>query len=91
MLAELQRVHIFSSPSRVRVLHVSSRVQILLSRTRVRVQQVSSPSLSPGVCGSGPNPSLKKRNFPALVQVIFQNTINNIIVILIPLQDASLS
>ena len=68
------------------------RVRVLLGRTRVRVrvrvQLVSSPS--PGVCGSGPNPSPKERNFPALVQVFFQNTINSIIVILMPLQDVSL-
>ena len=89
---ELQRVHVFSSPSQVRVLHVSSqvRVRVLLGRTRVRVQQVSSPSPSPGVCGSSPNLSPKERNFSALVQVIFQNIINNIIVILKPLQDVSL-
>ena len=42
--------------------------------------------LSPGVGGSSPNPSLKEQSFPALVQVTFHDTMNDIIVILIPLQ-----
>ena len=62
-ISDMQRLHVLSSPSRVRVLHVSSRVRVLLGRTRVRVQQVSSPSPSPGVCGSSPNPSPKERTF----------------------------
>ena len=35
--------------------HVSSQVRVSLGRTLVRVQQVSSPSPSPGVCCSSPN------------------------------------
>ena len=82
--AEMQRVHVLSSPSRVRVLLGRTRV-------RVRVQQVSSPSPSPGVCGSSPNPSPKERTFlssstkassttPYKYKGIFHNTIHNIII-----------
>ena len=62
-LSELQWVYVFSSPSRVRLLHVLSRLRVLLGRTRVwvRVQLVSWSS--PGVFG--PNPSPKERKFPS--------------------------
>ena len=76
---ELQRVHVFSSPSQVRVLHVSSeiRVRVLLGRTRVRVRvhrsrvrirvqvQVFVAWVRIRVPRSG--------NFPTLAQGIFHN------------------
>ena len=42
VLTELQWIHVFSSPDRVRVMHVLNRVRIRVSlgRIRVRVQQV---------------------------------------------------
>ena len=87
LLSELQRVHVFSSPSQVRVR--MSRVQVKSesywaglesesesSRFRVRVRvrvrvQVFVVRVRNRVPSSG--------NFPALVHGIFRNTINNII------------
>ena len=52
-----------------------------MRRTRVRVQQVSSPSPSPGFCVSSPNPSPEEKNWRALARGIFHNTMNNIIIL----------
>ena len=70
---EMQRVLVFSSPSRVRVRmsRVRVRVQMRRTRVRVRVQQVSSPSPSPGFCVSSPNPSPEEKNWRALARGIF--------------------
>ena len=90
--SELQRVHVFSSPSPA-CLELSPSLSPSLSLTG----QDSSPSPagfeSESGCpwlGSESRVPIKERNFLALVQVIFRNTINNIIVILIPLHDVSL-
>ena len=73
----------------------SSRSPACLESSPSLTGQDSSPSPSgfeskSSVCGLSLNPSPKVWNFPALEQVIFHNTINNIIVILIPLQVVSL-
>ena len=80
-ISEWQRVHIFSGPSRIRVLHVSSRVRVRvlleLDSARVRVQQGLSPC--PSVCGSSPYPSPKLRKFTSssTMRHRFHKTTNN--------------
>ena len=68
--AEMQRVLVSSSPSRVRMSRV--RVQMRRTRVRVRVQQVSSPSPSPCFCVSSPNPSPEEKNWRALARGKFE-------------------